>query len=560
MSGHAEDDLTCFQRAMGKKDWPHAAHHLAGLVAEGRTPTHEAAVELFASSVEDPLAHAQMGPTPYYGLVVLHAIFAARAGNVARALPLLLQVKALVPQADVLAWGEEWLADPRVVAGLDLEALARSISAAQPPAQELCGVVDRIRQAREPNGLLTMVLCRLVRTGGDLEGALRIGEEEHARAPSYFTSIARAVVYRNQERIEDAIAAYRDAADRKPDDVGARLDIGDLLLESGDRAGALEAYGAAMALEPQQSWAWASQLYILALEGDGASRQQLGMLAAGENERAMDLFGRLEPFVADLEPPGASCVNAVRNALSQGAKVSTMAVSSLEPPSAVLACRRLMLKAGQVPELDISFGELPKADPRSALRPVEWRLWKYDGTTAEPALEPPPEDIRDAIARLAATPYQAKMWATEARTLAERLGPGAAEHVLACMVYPPDAPGDPAMWIFRYQVAAAFVACRLGEGRGDKALGSLVFGAVDWTSTAGIIAATELAREVPSLSESLYSRFFALLDENEGRIETPIHHGCIGRPLVYCMLRLPDLSWKLRDELTERRDHFETDG
>lgn len=560
MAEHAEDDLTCFQRAMGKKDWPHAAHHLAGLVAEGRTPTNEAAVELFATSVEEPLAHAQLGPTPYFGLVVLHAIFAARAGNTARALPLLLQVKALVPQANVLAWGEEWLDDPRVVAGLDLEALGRSIGAAQPPATELCVVVDRIRKAREPNGLLTMVLCRLMRTGGDLAGALRIGEEEHARAPSYFTSIARAVVYRNQDRIEEAIAAYRDAAERRPDDVGARLDIGDLLLESGDRAGALEAYGSAMALEPQQSWAWASQLYILALEGDGAARRQLGMLAAGENERAIDLFSRIEPYMSDLEPPGASCVNAVRNAVRQGATVSNMAVSSLEPPSAVMASRRLLLVAGQSPELAISFGELPKVDPRSAVRPVEWTLWKYEGSVAKPALAPPPDELRDTIARLAATPYQAKMWSAEARVLAERLGPGAAENVLATMVYPPASQADAAMWIFRFQVAAAFVACRLGAERGEKALGSLLFGAVDWATTAGIIAASELAREVPSLSESLYSRFFALLYENAGRIDTPIHHGCIGRPLVYCMLRLPDLPGKLRDELTERRDHFETDG
>ena len=79
-----------------------------------------------------------------------------------------------------------------------------------------------------------------------------------------------------------------------PNDLAARLDIGDLSIEVGDFDAALVAYAEVLEREPEHDWALPSTVYLLwRQEGDTEARAHLGDLAAsgGAGSRAAVLAG-----------------------------------------------------------------------------------------------------------------------------------------------------------------------------------------------------------------------------------------------------------------------------
>jgi hypothetical protein len=84
--------------------------------------------------------------------------------------------------------------------------------------------------------------------------------------------------------------------------------------------------------------------------------------------------------------------------------------------------------------------------------------------------------------------------------VARKLGPEQIERLLAAMVHPPPPLEHEPTWIWNVQLAAALAAARSDTGRAGSlrrdALLSLVYGPDDWTTVAGIVAITEVAREL----------------------------------------------------------------
>jgi hypothetical protein len=222
-------------------------------------------------------------------------------------------------------------------------------------------------------------------------------------------------------------------------------------------------------------------------------------------------------------------------------------------------------------ECVVEFSEIPSPDPRVARMWVRHALWTYrrkglsgflgsTGNEARPALRPPDRDVAAAIAGACEQPYSLERWGEQARDLARRLGPAVVQDVLATMVHPPAVPEGalPWNWLFRVQVFGALTASWIDNGWGDsvrrEALMSLLHGPVDWTTTAGIIAACELGRSEPDLADEIRDEALGeLLKEPTG----PIQHGCVFGPLVRCMLRLPNLPEDLKASLTGIRDKLE---
>jgi len=581
MSVHAGDDLTCFRRAMAEGDRGHASHHLAGLVADGASAdARQCLSEFLAACAGKPgelLDFAPLAENVYFGVVVLRAIFLAHAGNAHEGLPFVLRAQAVVPDVDLVAWTDGWLTDA-VVARIDIDAVVQGafkISASHPYTERVIQMLVRILEAREPHGSLALATARLVRMTGDVERAITIAEAAHRRGASYFTCVARGAAYREIGRWEEAIKAYEDAAELQPDDDAVKLDIGDLSISAGDTERAARAYAQVLAQNPRHEWAWPSQLYLLARDGDDAARRELGQLATGGNHRAQDLFGKIEPYVSDLRPPDSSCVNSANEALARDATPTGMGVSSLEPPSAVATFHEMFARVGKdVSGVKIDFGKAEsfgKPDPRLPRATVEWQVWAYgsgeQATVAAPALRPPRPEIAAAIGEIANARYEPARWSASARGLADRFGDAAVTDVLATMAFPPKGPGGAPVgeWMFRVQVVAAFVACRLGNvmsagawaaSAGGRAAHAIVNGPLDWSTTAMIVALAELAREVPDLGRPIAAFLEPLVEVPK----SPIHYGCVARPVVYCVLRIPAVSDVVRNRALVMRKEFDAEA
>ncbi|MBS2014152.1 MAG: tetratricopeptide repeat protein [Deltaproteobacteria bacterium] len=575
MGAHEGDDLTCFRRALAEGDRRHAAHHLAGLVAEGASPEARACLRDLLGACEgkadDPVELAPLGENVYFGTVVLRAILLAHAGRAHEGLPLVLRAQAVVPDVDLVAWTDGWLTDA-AVAAIDIDDVVQGafkISPHHPYTERVIQMLVRILSTREPHGSLALATARLVRLTGDLDRAISIAEDAHRRGPSYFTCVARGAAYREASRYAEAIAAYEDAVAMEPNDDAVRLDIGDLSIAAGDTERAARAYAEVLTRDPRHEWAWPSQLYLLARDGDEAARHELGRLSAGGNTRAQDLFAKLEPYLLDLRPPSASCVQIAHDAVARGAAPTSLAISSIEPPSAIATFRDVLSRRFDPSGVAIEV-TIPTPDPRLPRAEVEWRVWTYEaggslGTMAAPALPAPREEVAGAIGELARTRYEPPGWSSTARDLAKRFGDAAVNDVLATFAFPPPAPeGAPlGEWRFRVQVAAAFVACRLGASSGaawapslgGRAARTLLDGPLDWSTTAMIVALAELAREVPDLGAPIAS----LLAPHVVAPTSPIHYGCAVHPAVYCVLRIPAVADDVRSRALALRKMFDAE-
>src|SRR5262249_45177855 len=142
-----------------------------------------------------------------------------------------------------------------------------------------------------------------------------------------------------------------------------------------------------------------------------------------------------------------------------GERGSTAWLPHLETPSNFLAF-------GWLQELDVKVARVQQPDPRLPRRPVGHLPWTYDGTRPRVRGGRPAAAGAQGVAELAAQPYRLDAWWGGARRLAQQLGPGKADDLLAAMVYPPGAArvDRPAAWVFHVQVAAALVLAHLDGG------------------------------------------------------------------------------------------------
>ncbi len=226
-----------------------------------------------------------------------------------------------------------------------------------------------------------------------------------------------------------------------------------------------------------------------------------------------------------------------------------ISLSSLEAPSARLAIEQYQVESYGKADLQVTIEELQHPDPRVPRGPVEYLLWRYEGTDPLPAVEPPAPGIADAVGALAAHPYEAGAWSYQARRIAAELGTASLRDLLGVMVHPPARPAEYTIWdwIYRVQVASAFVLAHLDSGWEDslrrRVLLSLARGPLDWTVEAAIIALGQLAVEEPAAKpevEALYRELFTAWPQPG--------HVPYAYALALCSLYLPAASPELRQQ------------
>jgi tetratricopeptide (TPR) repeat protein len=564
------DHLTTARRALADGETGHAAHHLAAaLHHDGLADLRDDVDALLGLAGDEPLRLVELDDKSFFGLAVLRMLMLERLGRWAEATTLLLAIQGGTPGANLLPWLSRWPRFAEAVAALDVDRFARQClqcleepSAAALLAPTMAFVLER----GAPHGNLAFATVRALRLAGRSKEALHLAEEQHERAPSYWTAIALAATLREARELERALDAFRAAAACDAEDDAVRLDIADCLLDLGRPEDADGAYAEALALAPDNGWALASREYLRALDGDAAAERRLEAAARSgpADSRAADLYARLSPFALALRPPPSAVINMTAHALARDTKMQSIATSSLEPPSALLAMRRALHARGW-PEVQVSMSVADTPDPREPLGPVDVAVWTYappgllgqvraPGLDARPALPEPPTDVLAAVSELAAREYGLEAWCEAARAYAHAWGPERARSILGAMATPPALAGL-APWeaIFRAQVAAALIVAFLETGPArDEALRSLLFGPVDWTSAATIVALTAAARVDATRTHAVIELLQPLL----AHTITPIRYQCLHSVLVPCLLALPGLPGSLRAELLRRRREF----
>lgn len=565
---------------------PHAATHLSWALAF--EPERGDWLELFreiVAAAEDPLTLAELGDETPFHVAAARCLILKETGALASALELLFQVMAARPDLRYEAWALNWNAEdpealPKVPPPFINHFLGRWMDAFSEHAEDPAWVermtaamprlIEVIQEAHPGETAILTLASGVLRRLDLLDEAMKLNERAYEREPCWQTAVGVAITLRQKGDTERARSFYEKALGYDPEDLSARLDLGDMFLDEAEWQSSLGWYEQVIEREPEHPWAGPSRLYVRwIVDSDEEQAEELAALARDnpENQRAKDLWGRVErhrsAFVTWLPEPASSLVNLVRELLENRSEdkplsLSKLTATSLEAPSARRACNLELARAdlNPLPPLKVSGLQVP--DPRRPLEEVDFIIWDYDDMEPRPAVERPGEAVQREIRELAKEPFHVEAWWSYSKSIARRLGVAARDELLGILVYPPDwGPDERAWdWMPRIQVAAVLVCAQLDEGwEGSlrrETLRSLLFGPMDWTTSAAIIALAQVIRKVPESREDIESYFARLW-----KTLTDSGPLCYDYALACHTLLLPELSGESRGSVLEMKHEIE---
>jgi tetratricopeptide (TPR) repeat protein len=532
-----EQDITIARDALAKNDLPHAAHHIAWALQTD--PENQDALRLLdqiIAAAPDAAALVPLQSTMSSAEAAVHAYIRAGQGDYATALQVISQVNTALPDGRFLPWAADWLARPdarSVEAGqvirvlTDVARLHRGDTIPDPTVRArvegLANAVTRYLDAQsQVNPALNLSLALVLRKAGRYQESLTRAQAAYGAEPSAFAMVAIAYAQKVLGQTDAALVSFQKALEHDPNYIEIYNDVGDLQIGLGRTSDGALAYGKVLDTQPDHAWAAPSYyFYQFQLDSDPYWKQKLIAFAGAhpDNQRAAQLIRALSPegapYVDYLPAPSEAIINIVKQVIAQSSDVKggmEVGLSALEAPSAVLSVQRTL---GPEASLTIGVADVQRPDPRVASQKVAYTLWKYDGTDATPAVPPPEPAVANALADIATTPFNMPTWKQSARELATKLGDPGLDDLLRTMVHPPSSPPAITQWVWiqNVQVAAALTIAALSKdwerpiprqglfGKSSEpaprqqALHALLFGVMDWTITAAILALTEIALE-----------------------------------------------------------------
>jgi hypothetical protein len=182
---------------------------------------------------------------------------------------------------------------------------------------------------------------------------------------------------------------------------------------------------------------------------------------------------------------------------------------------------------------NLGIAEVNSPDPRQPPHPIEYQIWRYADMEPIAAVSPPDATVADSIAELAQAPYALDLWHAPARALGQRLGVDALMSLLGVMVHPPTTPAgwDDWDWLIAIQIASALTLAYIDEGWEDSrrkaVLTSLIYGPMDWSGAAALIAMAVLARQNVRINVEFDRICCELWRIGRGSPEWPLEHAMI---------------------------------
>lgn len=579
-----EDEIAIAEEALAEGDHPHAARHVAGALAHDPSRAEwRALLDRIVDEAEDARALFQVERGGWFGEIAGQAHVLAHLGETQAAIDLVAQVAAFVPRRGYQSWLAEWLVRHRgrFDPGQTLHALA-SLSK---------GTVGFLKLRASERALferwVPVALALVARPDGDALRAetLTIGSGVLRRAGRHAEAVQAArratrtresdmaysalgLALRAEGQWDAAVEAFRQGGRLAPGGPFA-AERARTLLDAGRLADAereLPTTTGDVELDTLRAWL-ARRLRNGAPSKSGWFTRAFSRTEAAPDPRTLALAARL-PEVCDadafrlvsvhgtaaLPVPCDATANFVRQVFAKKKDGSwpkgpgnTVKLSSevLEAPSArMAACLALGERPGGK-ALEYEFTTVPRPDPRRPRRPVRDVIWIYRGPEKRdvgPALPPPGEGVARILASVVGTPYFLPRWWQLAREHGPELGPEGVDEILGAMIHPPLPPADldvdAAEWVFRHQVAGAFLLAHVDGGWKDsrrrQVLFSLVDGTLDWTTDAAILALRELALDEPEALPEIEERFWTL----KGEVPRP-GHPWFAATLAWSYLRLP---------------------
>lgn len=477
-----------------------------------------------------------------------------RRGRVREALEVLLAVVKAAPDKDYLgAWGLGWLeAGFEQVPGELVKAWLGQAMRALPESSRCVrrrvGVAWRTAQIalrwKERGGADPPLVLGLLRKAGRFDEGLPLARATAALKADSPAWTQLGILLREMGDLAGAREAFDRALGCDPEDPFPLFESAALHLERGDWASAYGIFQRVLAQHPRNEQALAGLAWCGYRQNDfdeKALAVLIGLSEAG-NRHAREWVHQARPYAGFLPSPQEESSRVLRHLAGlreSPDRTVELPLEEVESPSNLLAFR-LAWPLGSV---EVRYGCVGRPDPRLPVEPTAWQLWKRRGETLEPALPRPPREVWEPVAELAGQPFEStRAWA-RASFLGAELGPRSAGALLACAVNPPPPPrGVHAFdWTVAMQFAAlqtlAFVDEGWAEGARRGALFSVLLGPRDWTTEMAAVVLSRLVREEP-LRVSDVHRAFDRLDRARPQPGTPYYEPGV----LASWARLPGLT------------------
>ncbi|MCB9564924.1 MAG: hypothetical protein H6708_31450 [Kofleriaceae bacterium] len=542
-----EQDAQLARDALAQNDLPHALHHIGcALASNPMHPEWFAVLNDIIGRAPDPMALVQIEGDVSFIDAANRSYVLAWMRQWEEALDLITDVAEIRPDIPYLLWAEWWLGQPGVAQSLTWEQFARGILvdlakiASKSPIptprddprmanlQAAWRIIASIRGLHAQQAFVWFTASMLSRRLGNLDEGLAMAQHAYNLEPAWKNAIGIANIYRDLDKVADAVTWFRKALDHDKDDVSAHLDMGDMFLDHQRWDEGIAEYEKVLRKQADHPWAQAS-IYYARFKQSGDPTQRLCLLRMteddGDTHRARMLARELDPPVPYLtflpRPADASC-NALNhifeqmyeNPASHHGSTLTLKLSHVESPSVVAAFALQMEMWGPQVTLDYQVEKVQTPDPRQPKTQVAYTLWQWDGNQPRPALPKPDPQVARAVFFVASEPYHPDIWTPLAEKAARELGPGAIGQLLATMVHPPRPDGGKwrvLNWTQRCQVAAALILGHIDGGwqgsQRQRVLYSLLYGPSDWTTIAAITVMGLLSRKDPAIRAEVVQAF-----------------------------------------------------
>lgn len=510
----AEGELSLARLALDDDEPAHAADHLANALAVAPTlPEAHALLAVLAGHPDGGAGLWSLDGDVYVGAAVARAHALAYERRYAAGLGLLLSAQGhepATPWADVA-----WVVDPELPARIDPDDLVQVLA-------QLIGIVpepcpDDLRPAFAPYLQLTQhavsghprsagvqwIASIVLRRFGLYDEAVALAERSEQLEPTDRAAIALGYARRAQGRTDEALAALERAVSYRPANVAVHADIAGLLGTAGRFDEAIAWTDRALDLDPSHDCSLIER-HALRYQRDGKIGDLVAiadLLRAAEpgshqaDHAEGELAGRSRQWwLGGIPAATEAVVDALTHLPADGGTSSgTLTLSSVEPPSALLALHQA------APGIQVSIAEVLPPDPRlpavtdgSPVRAVGQVAWVYDGTSARPGFAPPSGQGAAAVARLAESSWPHIPAAYDRAVL---LADTSLADLLGVLVHPPaGGDPDPPGWIRAIQTWSCLGIAhhRTDEPWPDstrrRVLIDLAFGPEDWITESALFA------------------------------------------------------------------------
>ncbi|MEV5964776.1 tetratricopeptide repeat protein [Kribbella sp. NPDC051952] len=515
----AEGEVGLARLALDDDELRHAADHVAGALAAD--PTLPDAHEVLATLLSRPGGGVELWPLEgdiFIGTVVARAHALAWRGEFAEALGLLASAQGHEPS---MRWADvAWVLDPAMPGKCqpsDLVSVFAQLFRAMPEGQNddlqaayapYLALARNMTAAHPGSSWAWWAASVFLRRHGRYDEAVEAAKRSAEVEPSDRAAIALAYALREQGRTDEALAALEQALTFDSGNLSVYADIASLLGRADRLDEAIGWTERALAINPGHDCSQIER-YGLRHRRYGRVDELVGIAdllrfaepgtheAQHANDELTDPSRQV--WLGGVPAPTEAVINVLGQVLEQEVAPTgpmSLAVSAVEPPSALLAFDRVM------PGSDVAFNEVLAPDPRQPVaiiggpaKPVGLTVWTYDGNLARPAVAPPTPEGAEAVARVAQVVWAHLPAAYDGAVL---LADTRLDDLLGVLVHPPalqsDDRSDWPMWIRSLQVAACL---GIAHHRTDepwqsstrrRVLSDLVYGPEDWVTEAAMLA------------------------------------------------------------------------